>query len=141
MFKQLNNMLKIYTAGGFHGEWREAIKKELKDKFIIIDPLDKETDSKGERKNLDFKEFTAWDLWAIRTADIVFVYAERTNPGQGYIVEAGYAKGLGKTVILVREPNNEHMKDRYLSFIDCIADYVTDDFDDGLGFLASLSIK
>jgi nucleoside 2-deoxyribosyltransferase len=126
---------KVYLAGGFHGGWRNVIHQELKDKLILIDPLTPELDKDGKRKMLSFDEFTAWDLWAIRTADIVFVYSEATNPGQGYIVEAGYAKGLGKTVILVREPNNLHMPDRYLSFIDCVSDYKTDTLEKGIEVL------
>lgn len=132
--------LKLYTAGGFHGDWRNIIKERFGDKFIILDPLSIDLEE-GKRKNLPFKVFTAWDLWAIRTADVVFVYSERTNPGQGYIVEAGYAKGLGKTVILVREPDNQHMPDKYLQFIDCVADYVCDNLEEGLQFLSMLTFK
>ena len=84
---------------------------------------------------MTFEQYTAWDLWAIRTADIVFVYSQCTNPGQGYIVEAGYAKGFGKTVILVREKDNQHMSDKYLNFIDCVADYVCHDIVQGLAYL------
>ena len=40
---------------------------------------------------------------------------EKTNPsGIGMSVEMGYAKALGKTVILCLEENNEHIKDGYL---------------------------
>ena len=134
------NKLKVYTAGGFHGDWRDVFKNRMQDKFTILDPLVPELDDKKERLNLSFPEYTAWDLWAIRTADIVFVYSQNTNPGQGYIVEAGYAKGLGKTVVLVRETENIHMPDRYLMFIDCIADYVCNDFTEGLDFLSRLSV-
>jgi len=138
----MNQKLKVYTAGGFHGDWRERFNKKLENNFTILDPYSKEYDvSKGERKRLSFKEYTAWDLWAIRTADIVFVYSEKTNPGQGYIVEAGYAKGLGKTIILVRELENQHMPDKYLNFIDCIADFVCNDFEEGLEFISRLSIN
>ena len=112
----------------------------MKNSFIILDPLVPELNKDGTRKNLTPKEYEAWDKWAIRTADIIFVYSERTNPGQGYIVELGYAKGLGKTVILVREFENKHMNDRYLSFIDCMADYVCHNFDEGLEFLSRMSI-
>jgi len=133
--------IKVYTAGGFYGNWRQKMNDLLGSKFIILDPFSKEFDSsKGERKRLSFEEYTAWDLWAIRTADVVFVYSERTNPGQGYIVEAGYAKGLGKTVILVREENNQYMPDKYLQFMDCIADFKTDTFEKGIEFLSRLSI-
>lgn len=133
--------LKVYTAGGFHGDWRERLDSKLKGKFTVLDPFKKEIDgSNGERRRISAKEYTAWDLWAIRTADIVFVYSEKTNPGQGYIVEAGYAKGLGKMVILVREEGNEHMPDKYLSFIDCIADFSCNNFDEGVEFLLKLTI-
>ena len=135
------NKIKIYTAGGFHGNWRERFNKALGDQFTILDPFSKEFDSiKGERKRLSYEKYSAWDLWAIRTADVVFVYSEKTNPGQGYIVEAGYAKGLGKTVVLVRELENEHMLDRYLQFIECVADFVCNDFDEGMEFVSRLSI-
>ena len=91
---------KVYLAGGFYGDidgknWQDHIKEKFKGDFIFLDPRSKEFDTAGQR--MTFDEYTAWDLWAIRTADIVFVYSQRTNPGQGYIVEAGYAKGLGKT--------------------------------------------
>lgn len=133
--------LKLYTAGGFYGTWREKVKEKVGDNFIILDPFIKEhNSSNGEIKRLSYKEYTAWDLWAIRTSDVVFVYSERTNPGQGYIVEAGYAKGLGKTVILVREEDNLHMPDKYLNFIDCVADFVCYDFEEGLEFLKRLSL-
>lgn len=122
-------------AGGFHGNWRDLLYAKLSKKAILLNPLEPELDENGKRKQLPFEEYTAWDLWAIRTADVVFVYAEKTNPGQGYIVEAGYAKGLGKTVILVREENNQHMPDKYLKFIDCIADYKTDDLLEGIEIL------
>jgi nucleoside 2-deoxyribosyltransferase len=127
-------MIKVYLAGGFHGEWRQKIHDKI-GYMDFLDPLEPELDSKDKRKQLSFEEYTAWDLWAIRTADVVFVYSEATNPGQGYIVEAGYAKGLGKTVILVREENNKHMPDKYLKFLDCIADYKTDNLEKGIEVL------
>ena len=128
---------KLYLAGGFHGTWRETIKNTLGQDFIFLDPYTPEKDpNTGKRRNLPFEEYSAWDLWAIREANIVFVYSERTKPGQGYIVEAGYAKGLGKTVILVREEGNEHMPDRYLQFIDCMADYATNNLTQGIDVLS-----
>ena len=130
---------KVYLAGGFYGGWQEKIKNQLKDSFVFLDPRSKEFDDENE-KRMSFNEYTAWDLWAIRTADIVFVYSQRTNPGQGYIVEAGYAKGLGKTVILVREEGNEHMPDKYLNFIDCVADFVCNDFQVGVKYLSRFAV-
>jgi nucleoside 2-deoxyribosyltransferase len=134
---------KVYLAGGFYGDirgvnWQQYIKDKFGDHFIFLDPRQKEFSE--ENKRMTFEEYTAWDLWAIRTADIVFVYSQRTNPGQGYIVEAGYAKGLGKTVILVREEDNEHMPDKYLNFIDCVSDYVCHDIFEGLEYFSRFSV-
>jgi hypothetical protein len=50
--------------------------------------------------------------------------------------EAGYAKGLGKTVILVLEKNNTTIKDRYLDFLRTVSDIVFDDLDSGIKFLS-----
>lgn len=133
-------MIKVYLAGGFHGTWRNQVHSELENNDVIfLDPLEPELDESGKRKQLPFEEYTFWDLWAIRTADVIFVYSERTNPGQGYIVEAGYAKGLGKTVVLVRENDNQHMPDKYLQFIDCIADYKTDNLAKGIEVLKRIN--
>lgn len=140
-------MVKIYLAGGFHGTWRDDVKNAIRthlgiaryERVKFIDPLEPELDSEGKRKMLSFEEYTAWDLWAIRTSDITFVYSERTNPGQGYIVEAGYAKGLGKTVILVREEDNMFMPDKYLKFLDCIADYKTNNLAQAIEVLKRFS--
>ena len=131
----------IYIAGGFRGGWRNYIQKVLKDSnFKILDPLlDKELDSKGRRKQLSFKEYTEWDKWAIREWDICFVYAEKTNPGAGYIAEIGYAHGLGKKVVLVREKNHNYIPDKYLNFIDCMADKKFSSFKKGVKYLKSLS--
>lgn len=133
--------LKVYIAGGMRGDWRQKLYERLKDKFIVIDPLLKEYDSTGVRIVTPYKVFTAWDLWGIRTADIVFTYSEKNNPGVGLIAEAAYGAGLGKTVILVREENNEHIPDRYYSFLDAFAHYVTNDYEDGIKFLLTLSIS
>jgi nucleoside 2-deoxyribosyltransferase len=126
---------KVYLAGGFKSGWQDVVKNKLGNHFIFLDPLKKEYHN-DTGKRMSYAEYTTWDLWAIRTADMVFVYSERENPGQGYIVEAGYAKGAGKTVILVRELNNKHMPDRYLNFLDCVADYVCHDFKEGLEYLS-----
>ena len=128
--------VKVYLAGGFHGNWQNHVKENLSSHFLFFDPLYNALNPDKTRKELSFAEYTTLDLHGIKTSDVVFVYSERTNPGQGYIVEAGYAKGLGKTVILVREPNNEHMPDKYLNFIDCVADIVFETLDEGIKFLS-----
>ena len=52
----------------------------------------------------DPRQYTVWDMHHIRCADILFGYMEKDNPsGYGLATEIGYAKGLGKTIILVDE--------------------------------------
>jgi hypothetical protein len=54
--------------------------------------------------------------------------------------EAGYAKGLGKTVITVLEPNHETIKDAYLSFITQVSDIVFEDLESGVSYLKSFAL-
>lgn len=77
----------------------------------------------------------------IKQCDILFVYVERTNPSCiGLCCEAGFAKGLGKTVITVLEPNHETIKDGYLSFITQVSDIVFETIEDGVEYLKSFGI-
>lgn len=64
-------------------------------------------------------EYTAWDLEAVRRSDCVFAYLEATNPG-GYALalEIGFAKALGKFVILVDEKSSADVQAaRYLEML------------------------
>ena len=126
--------MKIYLAGGFRSNWQERVKNHLKGKFILYNPREKEY-SGSERFPMSLNEYGSWDLHHIKMSDIVFIYVERTNPGVAHLIEASYAKGLGKTVILVLEPNNKHIEDRYLEFIKLISDVAFDNIEDGLNFL------
>ena len=104
----------------------------------FIDPCKKERDP--DRKPT-LEEYSLWDLHAIKCADIVFVYLEKDNPGiVGAAVEAGYAKGLGKTVILVQERENAHIKDRYIDFVKSVSDIVFDNLSDGIAYLKTFNI-
>lgn len=133
------NAQKVYLAGGFKSDWAKIVKNST-GLFHFFDPKEKEFKN-GERISMNVNEYGKWDLHFIRQSDIVFVYVEKTNTSCiGLSVEAGYAKGLGKTVILVLEPNNEHIKDAYLSFITQVADVVFEDLDSGINYLKSFAI-
>jgi nucleoside 2-deoxyribosyltransferase len=83
-----------------------------------------------------FDEYTALDLYHVRRCDVVFAYLEADNPSDvGLCCEISYAKGLGKTVILV----NEH-DDHYLKFVESLADIVFDNLPDGISFLQKMQI-
>jgi len=126
-----------YLAGGFKSDWANLVKKEISNKIIFINPKEKEYNNK-ERIVMDVNEYGKWDLHFIKKSDIVFVYVERTNSSCiGLACEAGYGKGLGKTIITVLEKNNEHIKDSYLSFITQVSDIVFDNIEDGINYLKS----
>lgn len=119
----------VYLAGGFNSDWREKVKECTNVEFK--DPKEKEL-----KKEFEWYEYACWDLHYIKHTDICFVYMERTNPsGYGLSAEIGYAKALGKTVVLVLETGHE--KDRYLKFLKGCADVVYDNLEDGIAFLSS----
>jgi len=119
----------VYLAGGFSSDWRNKVKECTNVDFK--DPKEKEV-----KKEFQWFEYGCWDLHYIKHTDICFVYMERTNPsGYGLSAEIGYAKALGKTVILVLESGHE--KDRYLQFLKAVADITYDNLQDGIDFLSS----
>ena len=130
---------KVYLAGGFRTEWASTVKHSSNN-FNWIDPKQKEFKN-NERIIMNVDEYGKWDLHFIKQSDIVFVYIERTNTSCiGLCCEAGYAKGLGKTVITVLEPKHETIKDNYLSFVTQVSDIVFDNLDDGIEYLKSFDI-
>ncbi len=93
-------------------------------------------DEKCENCDCEFEEYATWDVHAVRMCDLVFCYMERSNPcGAGLAAEIGHAKGLGKTVILVLEKDNEHQPDRYLLWLLKMADITFDNFEAGVEYL------
>lgn len=130
---------KVYLAGGFRSNWQAEVKKL--DGFIWLDPREKERPN-GVEIPMTVNEYGTWDLHFIKQADIVFVYAERTNTSCiGLSVESGFAKGIGKTIILVLEPNHETIKDAYLQFLKKAANITFETLQDGLDYLQSFKIK
>lgn len=129
---------RVYLAGGFGSGWQDEVKRL--NSFIWFDPKVKERPN-GFEVPMSVNEYGTWDLHFIKLCDIVFVYAERTNPSCiGLSVEMGYAKGIGKTVILVLEPNHETIKDAYLQFLKKAANITFETLQDGLDYLQSFKI-
>ena len=130
----------VYLAGGFKSNWAMGVQESINN-LNFINPLVKEYKN-GRRVAMNVNEYGKWDLHFIKHSDIVFVYIERDNPSCiGLACEAGYAKGLGKTVITVLEPAHETIKDRYLSFITQVSDIVFDTLDAGVEYLKSFGIN
>ncbi|WP_119313839.1 nucleoside 2-deoxyribosyltransferase domain-containing protein [Calidithermus terrae] len=122
----------VYLAGGFHSGWQDRVIQQAPH-FSYIDP---------RKHNLtESSEYTAWDLFAIRLCDIFFAYLEFSNPaGYALSLELGYAKALGKLIILVDEktPMVRSGDVRYFAMLRHAADITFDSFEKGLQFLETL---
>jgi len=92
----MENNQAVYLAGGMSSGWQARVISELRGQFTFYNP--------AEHAIQNGEEYTAWDLHYVRCSDIVFAYMEETNPsGIGLSLEVGFARALGKTVILVDE--------------------------------------
>lgn len=106
------------------GEWRARVKAAVPS----VEWLDPATH--GLR---DPKAYTAWDLQAVREADVIFAYLERSNPyGFNMAFEVGYAHALGKPIIFVDEKHGPN--DRPCSMLRQLSDWATK-LEDGIRFL------
>lgn len=93
-----NSSPLIYLAGGFRSGWQVLVKEALP-RFGFLDP--------SLHNIQDPKSYTDWDLGAIRRCDILLGNMEASNPG-GYALalEIGFAKALGKFIVLVDQIEN-----------------------------------
>lgn len=124
--------MKVYLAGGFRSNWQEHVKSAV--------PMVRYFDPR-EHNLQDKAQYTLWDLEAIRHCDVVFAYFEKTNEG-GYALalELGFAKALGKRIVLVDEKSQfSDTTRRYLGMLHAVAEVVLEDIDEGITFLQSLS--
>lgn len=126
---------KVYLAGGFKTNWQKVVIDECSG-FHFFNPREKEADPEVE---MPLEQYSTWDLHFLKQSDIVFVYAERTNKSCiGLSVESGFARGLGKTVVLVLEPGNETINDKSLSFIKSVASITFETLEEGISYLKLL---
>ena len=124
--------LTVYLAGGFHSGWQDVIEQNVQS-FCYLDP-------RGHSLQ-DQTQYTFWDLEAIRRSDLIFGYLEPTNPaGYSLAFELGYAKALGKRVILVDEKSagDEHTQ-RYMGMVQASADVFFESFDEAVKFMQQLA--
>jgi nucleoside 2-deoxyribosyltransferase len=104
----------VYLAGGFRSGWQQAVRRALP-RWEIMDPSEHDLDEPSR--------YTEWDLRAIRQSDYVLAYMERANPaGFALALELGYAKALGKTILLVEEHDTE-VRRRYFEMVRQVADH------------------
>jgi nucleoside 2-deoxyribosyltransferase len=129
-------MQKVYLAGGMQNRWREQIKNECTE-FIFFCPVDKESS-----RTMTVEEYGTWDLHYLRQADILFCYMEKSNPsGIGLACEMGFAYGIGKTIILVLEQENQYFSDDRLSFLRRVSHITFSKFSDGVEYLKAFNLS
>jgi len=121
--------MKVYLAGGLKSGWQDRIKKRLSLEGVVwIDP---------RNHNLtDQDQFTPVDIAGIEATDVLFAYLEKDNPG-GYDLafEIGYARALGKPVVLVLpEPR------KYFRMPVAAADVVFESMEEGIWYLENLKV-
>jgi nucleoside 2-deoxyribosyltransferase len=96
-----SNQMRVYLAGGLHGDWRDRVKREVPD-VTWIDPRQHGLEG-------DPAAYTTWDVMGVARCDVLFAYLAENNPsGLGLAFEMGYAKALGKPIIYVCELTPEH---------------------------------
>lgn len=123
---------KVYLAGGFRTNWQNKVIEAYGELFLFFNP-------RMHGLEIDSKQYTTWDLFHVKQCDIFFAYMEYTNPsGFGLSIELGYAKALGKTIILVDEKSSqEESFARYFKIVREASDVVFDNLDEGIKFLSS----
>lgn len=122
--------LTIYLGGGFQSGWQDQIKAAVQ-RFVYYDPR--------FHRLRDKDQYTMWDLEAIRRSDWIFAYLEASNPG-GYAlaVEIGYAKALGKRIVLINEKRGDERSDRYFEMLSATSDVEVGSLSEGIEFLKKL---
>lgn len=117
----------VYLAGGMKSNWQDKVIEACQHKRIqFLDPR-----SHGLT---DEREYTAWDLWAVRQADYVFGYLEKDNPGgHGLMVEFGYGVDAMHELIFVEDEGDE--RTRFYGMVRSISGESFVGFDRGLAYL------
>ena len=130
---------RVYLAGGMNSKWRSVITNRLDGKqsfFSFIDPMD------NKMRNSD--QYTFWDLRSIEQCDILLGYMEQSNPsGYGLNLEIGYAKALGKIIVLVVPEDfiRDDERSRYFEMARVCADVNVKTLSDAADFLAGIEYK
>lgn len=116
--------LKIYLSGEIHTNWREAIINGIDAESLPIEILTPVTNHSasdnvginilGEEEKSFWKDHKAAKINAIRIragieqADIVIVKFGDQYKQWNAAFDAGYAAALGKTLIVIHEPDQTH---------------------------------
>lgn len=143
--------LTVYMAGGMRNPWwldvaelvrvrgGECVERLFQEGPVfdmVVPALRREFTQEALKREEDEYEYTAWDLWQIRRADIIFAYHAPDDPGgQGLAAEVGFAHALGKTVIFVDA--QEH---KYMGLVRVMADVLVPTMQDGVDVLLTFLV-
>jgi len=124
---------KVFLSGRVESFWQDNVITEVPD-LEYFDPR--------SHKLASPIQYTTWDMHHVLSADILFGYMEKDNPsGYGLATEVGYAKGSGKTVILVDEKSPTNSKFlQHFAIVRATADIVFDTLEEGIEFLRKFAI-
>jgi nucleoside 2-deoxyribosyltransferase len=150
--------MRIYLAGGMHARPRASLEAALQAAAPFLGPADAdwlidceelawadliqhllprghEVFDPRDNQTKVFEEYSFLDLVALRQSDLVIACLEESNPsGAGLIAEVGFAKGLGKSVLLI----NEKQGDRYVRFVENFADLVFHDLPSAIPVISKI---
>ncbi len=115
----------VYLAGDTQSGWQRRVCKAIQD-LQLLDP--------SKEDLADPKELTRWGLQAIRKSDVVLAYLDKDDQnGHALAFELGYAKALGKTILLVQEHGAE--QDKYIQTVRQVADFCFDSLGEAVSYL------
>jgi nucleoside 2-deoxyribosyltransferase len=119
---------KVFLSGRLESNWQDKVIAEVRN-VEFYDPRSHELQSPNQ--------YAIWDTHHVRRADILFAYMEKDNPsGYGLAIEIGYARSLGKTVILVDERSQvDEQFRRYFAIVREMSDVVLDSLEEGIALL------
>ncbi len=114
----------VYLAGDPKSGWQSKVCRAIQD-LQLLDP--------SKHDLADPKEWTRWGLQAIRESDVVLAYLEKEDQnGHALALELGYAKALGKTILLVQE---QGAGEEYLQTVREVADFCFDSLGEAVSYL------
>jgi nucleoside 2-deoxyribosyltransferase len=113
-------MKTIYLAGGMRSKWQDRVIAACP-QFTYLDP-------RTATGLVSEKDYTEWDLNAIRHSALVLAYMDTDNPsGFGLCLEVGYAYGIGRRVFYVCEDTGA--RQRYFGMVRACSERVFDSLD------------
>jgi hypothetical protein len=117
----------VYLAGGFHSGWQDRVIQSLQG-FKWLDPRKHGFQAPAA--------YTEWDLQAVRACDVLLACAESSNPGlYSLALEIGFAKAIGKKIILVVAPDIAPSTKKYLTMCEEVADVTVASLEEAIGLL------